>query len=77
MESENSANNLMTRAQFAEFCGVAPRTVDTWIRRKRITHVIKMGRTNFFKVDECLDEMGLDRETMQEAVRAMKAMKQQ
>ena len=37
-------DNLLTKAQVAEFCGVTQRTIDAWMRTGLLTYY-KIGRT--------------------------------
>lgn len=58
---DTTKRDILRRNQFAEYMGVKPRTVDAWIRRGKITRHVQVGGRNYFKIDECLEEMGLTR----------------
>jgi len=52
---------MMTRDEFAEFMRVEPRTVDTWIARKKFADSsrVKIRGRNYFKVADALDDLGM------------------
>jgi hypothetical protein len=52
---------LLNRAEFADLMKVKPRTVDTWIARKKISDAsrVKLRGQNYFRVEKCMEDLGM------------------
>ena len=52
---------LMNRDEFAELMLVNPRTVDTWIARKKFSDDsrVKIRGRNYFRTEQALADLGL------------------